>query len=119
MKLNNRQKLFLKYLSQGSNYKQAMLKAGYSKTTAKRGVDGVFNRESIQAHQLSDKEERLSIIQGFKDVIERSQIKSDRSNELRSLEALARINAMFTDKHELKQDHTITDKERSILDRYT
>ncbi|MFH1835516.1 MAG: hypothetical protein ABH851_04945, partial [Methanobacteriota archaeon] len=85
------------HLETSNTLMEAGRKSGYS------GIAGNLYRKNIKKHIAeiihSDPE---AIKARFNDIMDRAREKEDFTAELRGLEALARINAMFTDKSEVK-----------------
>ena len=96
-------------------YKSAMLKAGYSESVSNNGVYGIFRAKSMQ--QLTDTEARDDIIQRFRDIRDKCDKRRDSTNELRANEDLARIQAMFKDKLDVRQNITTNSPFNTEIDR--
>ena len=92
-----KQRKLLKHLEDSKTLREAGRKSGYS------DIAGNLYRKNIKKHIAeiihSDPE---AIKARFNDIMDRAREKEDFTAELRGLEALARINAMFTDKSEVK-----------------
>ena len=93
-----------------------MLNANYSERTANNGyrfLDSKNIIEYLQEHNTPE-QDKSEIIAWFKHLRSRSENKRDFGNSNRANEALARINAMFTDKQQI--DANITEQSPFIAD---
>ena len=92
-----KQRKLLKHLETSDTLMAAGRKAGYSKSAG-----NIYNK-AIKSHIAkiihSDPE---AIKARFNDIADKASAKEDFTAELRAIEGLARINAMFTDKSEVK-----------------
>ena len=104
--ITGQQKKALSNIAKGMNYKQAMLSANYAPSVARNGKEALFRAENLKDYKIGGKEEIQDIINKFIEFRDKCVVKRDMSNALRANEALARIQALFTDKQQIKADIT-------------
>ena len=92
-----KQRKLLRNLETSKTLMEAGLKAGYSEKA--KSPYRKYNKIHIAEIIHSDPE---AIKARFNDIADKASAKEDFTAELRATEALARINAMFTDKSEVK-----------------
>lgn len=112
--LTIKQQKLIKEIPNCKTLKEAAEKAGYKEGNKSRWIYKETTRKHIRDAIASDPE---AIKKAYEDLLLRCKASNDLSTERATLQDLARINAMMTDKTQNKTE--ISQKDADLLDKYT